>query len=636
MSASSPGTGPGEALRPNRLVIGIDPESVEIDSVEAAKLESVEWVNIAGIPAIPQRREGASRYVHAKLFWFASEQEELLVTGSANPSVAAFFAAPDARNAEAMVADHRKGAAELLGMKALLGAPAITATDWNAVTARREAATSATVDESRRICIATPTPSGFLAQEPLQVGLVLNGAGDMDAPLGNVIVREAGVIDAPDAVRDCARYLEARSDDEHTLVVIHRTEDIAKNLGGDTRKALRQALGALEEDPTQLEALLKLTEKVIFDSDDVVRTTPPRPTTGSGADQEAAPAPASLALEAAGRKSSSRRTRSLASGDIVVLIDALMHRLGEGLTITSSTRPRSEEEEIGADEEDGGELTRDAPDFEVLAKACRGKVRRIIKRMKGQFELAAAPDRARRGIVQLAAVLGVIRTLRLVEQRPEWKRMRHKLVDRTDEWNLLQSAAIAIAWGPDALAPRAVTEAGGEGFAELSMVVGLLAWLAWDVETDIRVASQRDGLQGLEDEHWYRVQLLATLSPWLLSDGTAWTIIEESIARTPCFRVDGERWVAVHRSALEVFAAVAADPDAHGKTGRRVRPGDLVVLHGRELPRIRVVLDVRQGSDGAKVMVLVPDVMEGERFFLASHVTTLAWKMGVSSAAVAS
>jgi hypothetical protein len=623
-------------VRPKRLVIGIDPESVEIDSVEAAKLESVEWVNIAGVPAIPQRREGASRYPHAKLFWFASEQEELLVTGSANPSVAAFFAAPDARNAEAVVADRRKGAAELLGMEALLGAPAVTATDWNAVTARRAAATSATVEESRRIYIATPTPTGFLAQKPLQVDLVLNGAGDMDAPLGNAIAREAGVIDAPDAVRDRARYLEARSPDEHTLVVIHRTEDIAKNLGGDTRKALRQALGALEEDPTQLEALLKLTEKVIFDSDDVVRTTPLRPTTGPGADHEAAPAPASLALEAAGRKSSSRRTRSLASGDIVVLLDALMRRLGEGLTTTASPRQRSEEEAIGADDEEGDEFTPEAPDFEVLAKSCRGKVRRLIKRMEGQFELAAAPDRARRGIVQLAAVLGVIRTLRFVEQRPEWKRMRHELVDRTDEWNLLQSAAIAVAWGPDALAPRAVTEAGGEGFAELSMVVGLLAWLAWDVETDISVASQLDGLQGLEDEQWYAVQLLATLSPWLMGDDTAWTILEESIARTPRFRVDGERWVAMHRSALEVLAAVAADPDAHGKTRRRVHPGDLVVLHDRELPRVRVVLDVRQGSDGAKVMVLAPDATEGERFFLASHVATLAWKTGVSSAAVAS
>lgn len=622
-------------VRPKRLVIGIDPESVEIDPVEAAKLEGVDWVNIAGVPAIPLRRDGASRYLHAKVFWFASKQEELLVTGSANPSVAAFFAAPDARNAEAVVADRSKGAAEKLGMDALLGAPAVTDTDWNAVAARRKAAPSATIEESRRIYIATPTPTGFLAQEPLRVGLVLHGAGDMDAPLGDAIVREAGVVDAADAVRDGARYLDVRSPDEHTLVVVHRTEDIAKNLSGDTRKALRQALGTLEEDPTQLEALLKLTEKVIFDSDDVVRTTPLRPTTGPGADEEAAPAPASLALEAAGRKSSSRRTRSLASGDIVVLLDALMRRLGEGLTTTSSPRVCNEEEEIGADDEEGGELAREAPDFEVLAKACRGKVRRLIKRMQEQFELAAAPDRARRGIVQLAAVLGVIRTLRFVEQRPEWKRMHHELVDRIDEWNLLQVAAIAVAWGPDALAPRAIAEASGEGFAELSMVLGLLAWLAWDVETDISVASQRGGLEGLEDQQWYAVQLLAALSSWLVDDDAAWTILEESIARTPRLRVDGERWSAVHRAALETFALLALTPDEHRQTARRVMPGDLVVLSARESPRVRVVLDVRQGSDGGKVVMLAPDATDGERSFLASRVVTLAWAVGTGIAAAA-
>jgi hypothetical protein len=253
--------------------------------------------------------------------------------------------------------------------------------------------------------------------------------------------------------------------------------------------------------------------------------------------------------------------------------------------------------------------------------------------MEGQFDLAAAPDRARRGIVQLAAVLGVIRTLRLVEQRPEWKRMHHELVDRTDEWNLLQMAAMVVAWGPDALAPRAVAEAGGDGFVELSMVVGLLAWLAWDVETDISRAAQRGGLEGLDDEQWYAVQLLATLSPWLVDDDGAWTILEESVARTPRFRVDGDQWIAVHHAALETFALVALMPDEHQQTGRRVKPGDLVVLHAREAPRVRVALNVRQGNDGGKVVLLTPD---GERSFLVSRVVTLAWNASANASAAAS
>src|SRR5690606_18909892 len=63
-------------VRPKRLVIGIDPASAQLDPAAAAKLEGAEWVNIAGVPAIPQRREAVSRYLHAKLFWFAARQEE--------------------------------------------------------------------------------------------------------------------------------------------------------------------------------------------------------------------------------------------------------------------------------------------------------------------------------------------------------------------------------------------------------------------------------------------------------------------------------------------------------------------------------------------------------------------------------
>jgi hypothetical protein len=617
-------------VQPQRLVIGIDPASVDVDPAAAASLEGVEWVNIAGVPQIPQRREGASRYLHAKVLWFASKQDELLVTGSANPSVAGFFAVHNARNAEAVVADRTKGAAGQLGMAALLAAPAVTSTEWLAVAARRTAAPPSSAEEPRRILVATPTARGFIAQESLDVGLVLHASGDENAQLGKAVACEDGIIEAADVVREGARYLDAHGTNEHTIVIIHRTEDIAKNLGGDTRKALRQALGALEEDPTQLEALLKLTEKVIFDSDDVVRTTPLRTNGAAGAEQGATVAPVSLALEAGGRKSSSQRSRSIASGDIVVLLDALMRRLGEGLATNSAPRQRSEEEAIGADEEEGGELGRAAPDLEVLAKACRGKVRRLIKRMDGQFELAAEPDRARRGIVQLAAVLGVIRMLRFVEQRPEWKRMRHELVDRNDEWNLLQSAAVAVAWGPDALATRAVGEADGEGFAELSMVVGLLAWLAWDVETDIAVASQRGGLEGLEDDQWYALQLLATLAPWLVDDALAMHVVEESVARTPRLRVDGESWLRVHLAALETFAIVSASPDEAGQVGRGVRPGDLVVLHSRDMPRVRVVLDVRSGSDGGKVVMFAPDAPDGQRAFLASRVATLAWDLGAT------
>lgn len=612
-------------VRPKRLVIGIDPSAAEIDPIEAGKLDGVEWVNIAGVPQIPQRREGVSRALHAKVFWFAGMHDELLVTGSANPSVAAFFASPDLRNAEAVVADQTKGAADRLHIEALLAAPAVTPTEWREVAARRESAPKPGADEPRRILIATPTPTGFIAQDSLEVGLVFDAMDGQDTPLGKVVAVGGGILKATDSIRDAARYLEARSGPVHMLVVIHRTEDIAKNLGGDTRKALRHALGALEEDPTQLVALLKLTEKVIFDSGDIVRTTPLRSADSVDAGREEPTAPTSLALEAAGRKNPSARKQSLANGDIVVLLDALMRRLGEGLVASSAPRPRSEEEEIGADEENGGDLTPGAVDLEVLAKACRGKVRRLVKRMAGQLELAKESANARRGIVQLAAVLGVIRTLRIIEQRSEWKRARQELVDRDDEWSLFQDAVIAIAWGADAMAARAVAERDGEGFAELSMVIGLLAWLAWDVETDIPLVSRRVGLDESDEDQWYAVQLLAALGPWLVEDSSAQAILQESVTRTPRVHIDGVRWLDRHLDALEALTRRLTSAHELGTHGRAVEPGDLVVLRDDEVPRVRVALAVVGRIDDGRITIFDPEAKNKTRHFLASRVTTLQW-----------
>lgn len=616
-----------QEVGPRELVIGFDPASVEIDPGKATRLAGVRWVNVAGVPSIPQRREKSFHYMHAKILWFEGKRAELLVTGSANLSVAAFFASPSARNAEAVVCDHRRGAGAELGMEELLGAPTISQDDWEIIAGRWEASNTVSKAPTRRVWVAIPTTQGFRAQEPLPAGIPLVAKGDSGLYLGVATVcNEPGTaIEASADIRDGARYLEGLTSEAHLLVIIHRTEEISKNVGGDVRKALRQVLGTLEEDPSQLATVLKLTEKVIFDSDDVVRTRSLHPADSP----ETSPEPedggaASLALDAAGRKSSKRK-RSLASGDIVVLLDALIRRLGEGLPSAAPPDPRQDGTEDGGDEEDGGELGREAPNLEDLAKTCRGKARRLVKRMEGQFELAAAPEKARLGVVQLAAVLAVVRMLRMVEQRAEWRRRQLLLIDPNDKWRLFEEAVLAVFWGDGALGPRACAETNGEGFDELSFVVGLLAWLAWDLEVDVEEASQREGTQGVEDESWFPVQLLAALGPWLSEDDSAAALIEDSVMRTPRLGVDGRRWLQVHRALMEGYALVAADSDQHGQAGRHPLPGDLVVLSSRESPRVRVVLNVQPWRDSSKVVLFDPSDPSKERSFVASYVASLPW-----------
>ena len=153
-----------------------------------------------------------------------------------------------------------------------------------------------------------------------------------------------------------------------------------------------------------------------------------------------------------------------------------MYRLGLGLPGRASPSPADGEDQSGGEENTNGEVLLPPPPYDFLAETCRRKVGRLIRRMVRQLELASSGS-ARRAIVQLAAVLSVVHALRTMEQRIEWRSKRLKLVDPDHEWQLFDEGGLAFAWGSSALGPRAMREADGEMFQELSLVSGLLAWL---------------------------------------------------------------------------------------------------------------------------------------------------------------
>jgi hypothetical protein len=144
-------------------------------------------------------------------------------------------------------------------------------------------------------------------------------------------------------------------------------------------------------------------------------------------------------------------------------------------------------------------------------------------------------------------------------------------------------------------------------------------------KVDADDASKRAGRQGVEDKSWRSVQLLASLGPWIAGDDSAATTLDESVGRTPRYRVDADRWLRIHRALLDAYAQVAAYPDHNGQIGRLPHPGDLIVLNSAESPRVRVVLDVRPSSNDWKVVFFDPGDEEQEREFLASRVATLPW-----------
>lgn len=252
---------------------------------------------------------------------------------------------------------------------------------------------------------------------------------------------------------------------------------------------------------------------------------------------------------------------------------------------------------------------------------------RLIRRMAKQLEAAQDGGSARRAVIQLAAVLSVVHTLRTMEQRTEWRSKHLKLVDTDHEWQLLEAGGLALAWNSESLGPHALKEGQGEPFQELSLTIGLLAWLAWDTELDVSASLERTTPIDLEEEEdpWYPIQVFAAVAGQLAGDTEARDILKHAVERTARKGTDGAAWLAKHLRLADRLVAVAADLDSAKAPERSGRVGDLVVLGSALDPRVRVVLEVVPSGASDKITVFDYANDDGRRQFLATHVNCVAW-----------
>ena len=79
------------------------------------------------------------------------------------------------------------------------------------------------------------------------------------------------------------------------------------------------------------------------------------------------------------------------------------------------------------------------------------------------------------------------------------------------------------------------------------------------------------------------------------------------------------------RGLADRLALVMSVPERFAKPNRAPRSGDLIVLASTLDPRVRVALEVVPSGTSDKITVLDPKDENGERQFLATHVTYAAW-----------
>lgn len=480
-------------LKPKECVVAVHPEFSELPPNARTLSSHARFVDVSGLDD-----RWAEHYLHAKLYRFElANGTSVVVLGSANASAPAWLAEGVDRNAELVVVHHdAEQLWERLGLLRISTAPEVGKEAWSELRTRAEAKKQQ--GDVTSPSLAIETSDGFVVNDTFVTGVKADEIqvvyDDTSATAIQAIRlgrNGALCVCSSQDIRAAATRLEVTpASGFRRLALVHHVTELLDKAAGTVRQAFRRALAGLEGDPEQLTALMNVVEKAIFDKPIALDTAeaPSRSKSGNAQPQADGAEPETLIISAKDTVRARRRRRLSASSDLAVIIDALIYRLGQGLY---TRRETDSPDSVAPSEETLPEEGAEPPEIDghVLAKACRGKVNRLFRRMIGQCKIAVDQSRdATTPIVQLAAVLGIVRLLRSRQATFAWLPKGERLVDQDHERDFFSKASRCLYSPASALAAKALAEHDGHEFDELTAVRGLLTWLAFDSDLDTRHA----------------------------------------------------------------------------------------------------------------------------------------------------
>jgi len=600
-------------LHPKEIVVAVHPEFTEICSKAKSLAADTRFVDVSQLGDAWARTR-----LHAKVYRFELfDGTSIVISGSANASTPAWTAAPSERNAEVVIV-HKDGNTiwKRLGLSPLSDLPDVDPAGWEQIRIRT-AQTRNTNVTSEMPYLSTITSNGFHVSSDFtrdvtadRINIIVGGKCEGSIEQIEVKGNQATCVCLDGAIRGAATRLETNPANQPLrFALIHHVDDLLDKAAGNIRQVFRKAFSGLEGDPDQLTELLRVVEKAIFD--DPVALDPIQAAEGresrSRITRDSTAEPTSLMISAKETNHSRRlRRRVLASSDLALIIDALIYRLGKGLhqdvdgpaTVRPSDVDLRDEVDTVPPEIDGY----------ALAKVCRGKINRLFRRMAAQLEIAVTRGKdATTPIIQLAAVLGVVKHLRVRQVNFEWLPRGEDLIDRgrQSEFFLLTSQFL---YAPSRrLAALALSEHNGQEFDELTAVRGLLTWLAIDSGVDIRSAlkkslSDPDLTREKLVEVGYLVPVITECATDTLAAAMLTNIAEEQRNECPTR-------AAYH---IEWARRLLVTAKSHGTKPAAVELGDMAVPTRVKGAPLSIVVDVQANKSG------LLDLDTGEAKFYAT------------------
>lgn len=528
------------------LVVGIDPDSVQLSAVPPA-----------GVARYIDARQLWSKdhgYLHAKALYFVADDDNdcAFVSGSANPSRPAWMGTPSSCNVEAVllrIGPAAKEAAEATGLDGVFKLVELDVSIFDSIALRsaREIASSE----------ATPVPlwTGTTDSNSGEIRISVRDhkvALDWAAFLGPdmQLLEEAKspeliggeFVFKPDSdiarIRSCDFYSQ---DVLAARAMIHHPSAISANTQSSRQYQIRSALSSLGASDGDISKVIASVERVIF-ADDTVKEIDAALRENKQKNRGAAPAPGpeSLAISVADLPKEKKKLRLLKSGDLAYLLDVLLRRLSEGLDgapVETDAAGRTEEEQVGQEDDEKSkppEPTLPATTLGDLdiAKAVARRARTLTRRMVEQLKLAATDEeRNTSAVLQLIAVLALLRELRHLDQTSRWRRTGQLLVEERDRRYLLDEALRYLLGSSSRLLEKIDHTVAGDTDEGVQLRV-LLLWLAWDLDEELTEQISKVWEIEKTESRLRANAVFLKLIPPIVSDADARNDLEQSISRT--------------------------------------------------------------------------------------------------------
>nr|WP_315597683.1 hypothetical protein [uncultured Cupriavidus sp.] len=547
------------------VVVAIDPETVHLPSMREVQARFVDarllWTSAGN---------RGDKYLHAKALYIEQTHGDgsILISGSANPSRPAWMGNRNSANVEAVVmrmGPDAQATAEALGLCGMFALPALSASELEATAARSVAEIRATDESAEPFWIGVAASPNELRIATLGPAIELGSAsllGDsLDVIQANIAVTRTGdVLSVPVSVdmrlvRACDLFMGservARAMIAHPHLLMAETQS--------SHRQVRDALGALDPSGESISEMLKAVEDAIFEpaSEEEVQNEVRSRRGSAQAGTASGGRPDTFEVSVSELRQSRKRRRLVESADIVTLIDLLTRKIGEELqtqpTVPVDKSGRTEEEQINQDDEP--EQSDDMPYVDAQAQALQDaeiarrvakKVTNLINRMLLKLTKADQPDTKARAVVQLIAVLSLVKELVRIERLPRWRMAREFLVPEADRRRFLDESMGCLFNSRTRLIDTLTDDTHAETEEAIQLRV-LLLWLAWSIGDKVP-ESQFDAFDpnGQNEQLRAKAMFLA-LAPPVAGDAAASNELRRYTAATlrpnPLDAARADRWI---------------------------------------------------------------------------------------------